>query len=170
MTEHSTITDPNIHETKGSSSANAGAPHISLSPSSTGWANNIDMRDDSLKFNAEGSMNALGKYNAPAQIIAAGTDLLTVHTDNQVQFYDYAAGAGAYTHYIDLDLTNAYEGAIFYIYIKKAASTNPTTIVRNGSGGATLISLNNANAENYACMFIYTGSAWVKFLCALNTL
>jgi len=124
----------------------------------------------SVQFDDDGSNAGVGLVNAPAQIDSAGTDLLTVGTDNQVQRYDFAAGGGAYTYNIDLDDTNAYEGAAFYIYIHKAASANPTINVRNKSGGSNIISLNNGNEEDYGCIFVFDGTDWQKLIVCLNDL
>jgi hypothetical protein len=102
-------------------------------------------------------------------IIAAGTDLLTVNVDAPVELFTFNAGAGAYTYDIDLDHTGAVAGNMFMINITKAASTNPTIVVRDGSGGSTIISINNGTAENIQCLFMYTGTAWVRLEAIVNS-
>lgn len=124
----------------------------------------------SSRVSESGGNVGLGQVNSPATITAAATNLLTIDTDEQVQRIDFGAGAGIYTYNIDLDLTDAFEGACFWLYISKAASANPTIRVRNGSGGANLISLNNGLAQNYSMMFIFDGTNWLKQSGILNDL
>lgn len=125
--------------------------------------------DGSSVYTEAGSNAAVGLVNSTSAS-SADTDLLTVGTDNQVQYYTLSAGVGAYTYNIDLDTTDAYEGSVFYINIDKAASTNPTINVRNGSGGSNILSINNASAENYGTMFIFDGTNWLRFICNINDL
>lgn len=105
-------------------------------------------------------------YNGTSGVTSlsvAGTDLLTLDTDAQVRRYSATAGVGVYTYNIDLDTAGALEGDTILVRIAMAASTNPTVVVRNGSGGATLETFNVALTTFYACQFVYTGSAWVTF-------
>lgn len=125
---------------------------------------------NSFRAYSDGAHLGTGRLTAPAQISGAATNLLTVGTDDQIQVLDFAAGGGAYTYNIDLDTVAAFEGAVFYLKVTKAASTNPTIVVRNGSGGSSLVSLNNANAENYGGVFVFDGTNWNKIIFAKNDL
>lgn len=115
----------------------------------------------------------LGLVDTPTQITSGGTRLLKVGTDNPVQDLNFGAGAGAYTYNIDLDRSAGgkhFAGAMWLLKITKPASANPTIVVRDGSGGTALVSLNNAVAENYIGIFVFNGSNWVKFAFAKNDL
>jgi hypothetical protein len=105
-----------------------------------------------------------------AQVTAAADVTLIVGTSNPVRRYDFAAGGGTYTYNIDLSTAGAANGDTFELYINKAASTNPTIVVRNGVAGATLVSLNNGSAQNYYSKFIFDGTNWLKMAFVLNTL
>lgn len=109
--------------------------------------------------------------NAPAAITAATTDLLTVGTDDPVQFYTVNAGAGAYAFNIDLDTVGAKEGNFQELNIAKAASTNPTINIRNGSGGTNIVTaINNASAQNWYFKFVFDGTNWVRLVAHINDL
>ena len=106
------------------------------------------------------------KYNGVSStqsISAAATNLLTLEIDPQVNRFSLGAGAGPYTYNIDLDTAGALQGDVLKVWIAMPSSTNATAVFRNGSGGATLHTLNTASATRYACEFVYTGSAWVVF-------
>ena len=119
---------------------------------------------------ADGANWGLGKVNAPAQISAGATLQLTAGTSKQVQYLDFAAGGGAYTYNVDLlkGSGTAIIGSVMYFNIVKAASTNPTITFRNGSGGSTIISINNASAQNIYCSFIYDGTNWKRLAYVVN--
>lgn len=108
--------------------------------------------------------------NVVPTVTAAGTNLLTVGLDAQTELFSFGAGGGAYTYNIDLDKVGAIAGNSFSISITKAASTNPTIVVRNGSAGTTLISINNASAQTWDTLFVYNGTDWVKVRAVLNDL
>jgi len=137
-----------------------------------GWlglkGNDSGLAINTIRAYSNGSHLGVGMITAPAQVTGSATNLLTVSLDDQVQVFDFAAGGGAYTYNIDLDTVGAFEGAVFYLKITKAASTNPTIVVRDGSGGSTLVSLNNGNAENYGAVFVFDGANWVKLVFAKN--
>lgn len=120
---------------------------------------------------ADGMQIGMGRVTAPAQVSAAATTTLTVGTNDSQQRFDFAAGGGAYTYNIDLiKSAGEVEGCQFELYISKAASTNPTIVVRNGSGGATLVSLNNGTAQNWYMKFVFDGTNWVKQAAIINDL
>lgn len=106
------------------------------------------------------------KYNGAVtttNISAAATNLLTLEIDAQSTRFSMGAGGGAYTYNIDLDTVGALEGDVFKVWVAMPSSTNPSVVFRNGSGGATLHTLNTASATRYACEFHYTGANWVVF-------
>jgi hypothetical protein len=110
-----------------------------------------------------------------ASVSAAATDLLSVGSSPVTQTFTFAAGGGAYVYNIDLSKTllngqAIVAGAIFNINITKAASTNPTINIRNGSGGSNIISINNASAQNWATQFMYDGTNWNRLVAVVNTL
>jgi len=120
---------------------------------------------------ADGMQIGMGRVTASAQVSSGTTVTLTVGTNDSQQRYDFAAGGGAYTYNIDLiKSAGEVEGCQFELYIKKAASTNPTIVVRNGSGGSTLLSINNASAQNWYTKFVFDGSNWVKQAAIINDL
>ena len=119
---------------------------------------------------ADGANWGLGKVNAPAQISAGATLQLTAGTSKQVQYLDFAAGGGAYTYNVDLlkGSGTAIIGSVMYFNIVKAASTNPTITFRNGSGGSTIISINNGTAQNIYVSFIFNGTDWKRLAYVVN--
>ncbi|HZO57460.1 MAG TPA: hypothetical protein VFB63_32410, partial [Bryobacteraceae bacterium] len=141
---------------------------LSATGKQIGWlgvnGNTDGIAIQTLRAYEDGAQIGTGRLNAPAQISAGATNLLTVGSDDQVQVFDFAAGAGAYTYNIDLDTAGAFEGAVFFIKIKKAASANPTIVIRNGSGGTTLLALNSIAAEVYSGHFIFDGTNWIKWI------
>lgn len=120
-------------------------------------------RESHLKPCDDASNHAWGKVNSVSTVSAGATLDLVVGTDKSIQRFDFDAGGGAYTYYIDLDLLSSdlFEGAMFHLRIDKAASTNPTITVRNGTAGSTLKSINGASAEFWTLDFVYSGSAWL---------
>lgn len=80
---------------------------------------------------------------------AAGTLTLSPRVNRQVYRLAYAAGGGAYTHFVDLLPTNALEGDHFIITVSMPSSVNPTVTFRNGSAGPTLTTLNTAIAQKW---------------------
>lgn len=119
----------------------------------------------------DGKQVAVGRITSNAQVTAAGTDLLTVSTDDAIQRYDFAAGTGSYTYNIDLaNGSEAIEGATFELYISKDNSPNPTINIRNGSGGSNLISINDANTESWYVVCRHDGTNWVRQTAIINDL
>lgn len=55
-----------------------------------------------------------------------------------------------------------------YFNVVKAASTNPTITFRNGSGGSTIISINNGTAQNIYVSFIFNGTDWKRLAYVVN--
>ena len=123
-----------------------------------------------LKPVANGMFGA-GMVTGPSNISANTTSNLTFGAVDPVQFYNYANGAAAYVHNIDLDTANgAFEGAIFKFALTKTASNNGTYIFRNGIGGSNIVSVQGTNnIESYACEFIFDGTAWRKFQVIKNS-
>ncbi len=121
-----------------------------------------------LRAYEDGAHIGMGRITTPAQITSAATNLLTVGVDNQIQAFDFAAGGAPYTYNIDLDKVGAFPGAAFYLVINKAPSTNPTIVVRNGSGGGTFATINDAGADNYGALYVFNGSDWAKIFFVRN--
>jgi hypothetical protein len=106
-------------------------------------------------------------------VSSAGSSSIAIGgTDNLNRRFQFDAGAGAYTYNIDLQEAGAVEGQMIRLYISKAASANPTIVVRTDDGASpvNLISINNANLENYDCEFRFNGTAWEKWRATLNDL
>ena len=90
------------------------------------------------------------KYQKPVfgqTVTAAATLLLNVSSSNQVNGINFTAGTGPYTYNIDFDAVGAMPGDIFELTINLPSSANPTVLVRNGSGGATLLTLNSGGSS-----------------------
>lgn len=96
--------------------------------------------------------------NSATGITTAGTTTLTRGTDNQVKRFSFGAGAGAYTHNIDLSNTNAVNGDKFVLHIA-LTSTNPTVNVRDGSAATQVTLTTAAPTERYRVEMVF-GSAW----------
>lgn len=138
---------------------------------SAGGAAIAKVNSSSIYAAGDGMQVAGGRVTAPAQVSSGTTVTLTVGTNDQVQRYDFAAGGGTYTYNIDLlKGVGEVEGNYFELYINKAASANPTIVVRNGSGGSSLLSINNASAQNWYTKFVFDGTDWVKQAAIINDL
>jgi len=97
---------------------------------------------------------------------------LDIKVDDPLQQFNFQAGGAAYTYNIDLQESGAFEGDVFRLFISKDATANPTIVVRtdDGASPANLVSLNNANAEDYAMEFRFDGTNWIKWQVCLNDL
>lgn len=122
------------------------------------------------KITAANLMQGSAAMTANASASAAATKALAIGTDSVVQKFTFTAGSGAYTYNIDLSAVNATNGSIFMLNITIPASANPTIVVRNGLGGANIVSLNNSSGGNYDAMFVFDGTNWNRQRFVLNEL
>lgn len=100
-------------------------------------------------------------------ISAAGTTLLNVESSFQTHGINLATGAGTYTHNIDFDSDDALPGDEFNLTLNLPSSTNPTVVLRDGSGGSTLETLNSGGAAktfDIRAVFDYLGAWQISLL------
>ena len=142
-----------------------GTPSVTLDDGAV----TVDQRDTHLKPKNATSNHSLGQVNQGSAVTAAGGELLTLGTDEQVQRFNLDAGSGAYTYNIDFDKSGAWEGAAWWVFLDKEASINPTITFRDGSAGSTIASYNGVTKEERYLVFVYDGTNWKETMDALES-
>lgn len=107
-------------------------------------------------------LSAFQNYNDRGAISAAATAILRPGFDAMANRWQMSAGGGAYTYNIDLDIDSAVDGDRFDLRFHFDNTVNPTVVIRNGSGGSTILSLNNATGAIWRpkTILVYNGSGW----------
>lgn len=119
--------------------------------------------DDTLLYGARGGgMSA----TAALSVAAAGNSLITPELG--VSFHDLAAsvaaGSGAYTAKLVLDVTGRLIGQRIRVSVAMPESANPTVEIHDATAGGTLLATVPADAStarNYLYLAVFDGSAFV---------